>query len=81
MEGVPTGCILKLHFKLYGLQEAAWRGYMELYRTMRLIGWKRSVFDGCLWSFPDGDGRSYFLVPVDDTMFLGRNSKPQLFDR
>ena len=73
MDGVPTGCVLQLHINLYGLCEAAWRWYMELSRTLLVLGWNRGVFDGCLWSRQDGDGHTYFLVHVDDTLSLGRN--------
>ena len=75
MKGVPDGQVLLLRINLYGLVQAAYLWYQEISKTMTQQGWKRSYFDGCVWSRESSTGPTYMCLHVDDGIICGRDTK------
>ncbi|GEM08157.1 gag-Pol polyprotein [Rhodotorula toruloides] len=68
--GEYSGKVLKLDRALYGLKQAGRVWNHRIDRTLRRLGYRRTVSDACIYSRRAGEVHHYIALYVDDLLFV-----------
>ncbi|GEM11437.1 gag-Pol polyprotein [Rhodotorula toruloides] len=68
--GEYSGKVLKLDRALYGLKQAGRLWNHRIDRTLRRLGYRRTVSDACIYSRRAGGVHHYIALYVDDLLFV-----------
>ncbi|GEM12883.1 copia-type polyprotein, partial [Rhodotorula toruloides] len=68
--GEYSGKVLKLDRALYGLKQAGRVWNHRIDRTLRRLGYRRTVSDACIYSRRAGGVHHYIALYVDDLLFV-----------
>ena len=70
-----TGKVCKLEKALYGLRESPRAWYECLDEYLRVLGFKRSKIDYCLYFMESKNDKVYLIIFVDDLLICSNNKK------
>ncbi|MEO0854311.1 MAG: reverse transcriptase domain-containing protein, partial [Cyanobacteria bacterium J06648_11] len=65
------GAYLRARKAIYGLKQAGVCWYLELEEKLVLMGFKRTIFDYCVWGAIRNDSPVFIATYVDDLVFIG----------